>query len=372
MVGLAALLFLVPSLVTGGWAEWGGRALNFLVVSCPCALVISVPMSFFGGLGAASKNGILIKGSAYLEKLANVGTFVFDKTGTLTKGEFEVKGVYPEERAEEVLALAAVCEENSLHPIALSIMKKYGGKADRGYAVTERAGRGLVAEKKGERILCGNAKLLSEENIDFKENSDENTIVYVARNGRYVGRIEIGDRIKDETREVIKEIGEAGGKTVMLTGDNERAAALTAAKIGIGEYRAGLLPADKVKAVEELIGENKNGGAVAFVGDGINDAPVLMRADVGISMGSIGSDSAIEASDVVLMHDDLRGLGKARRIAKKTMKIVLQNIVFALAVKAAILVLSALGITGLWLAVFADVGVAVLAILNAMRALYIK
>ena len=372
VVGLAALLFLVPSLVTGGWAEWGGRALNFLVVSCPCALVISVPMSFFGGLGAASKNGILIKGSAYLEKLANVGTFVFDKTGTLTKGEFEVKGVYPEERAEEVLALAAVCEENSLHPIALSIMKKYGGKADRGYAVTERAGRGLVAEKKGERILCGNAKLLSEENIDFKENSDENTIVYVARNGRYVGRIEIGDRIKDETREVIKEIGEAGGKTVMLTGDNERAAALTAAKIGIGEYRAGLLPADKVKAVEELIGENKNGGAVAFVGDGINDAPVLMRADVGISMGSIGSDSAIEASDVVLMHDDLRGLGKARRIAKKTMKIVLQNIVFALAVKAAILVLSALGITGLWLAVFADVGVAVLAILNAMRALYIK
>ena len=372
VVGLAALLFLVPSLVTGGWAEWGGRALNFLVVSCPCALVISVPMSFFGGLGAASKNGILIKGSAYLEKLANVGTFVFDKTGTLTKGEFEVKGVYPEARAEEVLALAAVCEENSLHPIALSIMKKYGGKADRGYAVTERAGRGLVAEKKGERILCGNAKLLSEENIDFKENTDENTIVYVARNGRYVGRIEIGDRIKDETREVIKEIGEAGGKTVMLTGDNERAAALTAAKIGIGEYRAGLLPADKVKAVEELIGENKNGGAVAFVGDGINDAPVLMRADVGISMGSIGSDSAIEASDVVLMHDDLRGLGKARRIAKKTMKIVLQNIVFALAVKAAILVLSALGITGLWLAVFADVGVAVLAILNAMRALYIK
>ena len=372
VVGLAALLFLVPSLVTGGWAEWGGRALNFLVVSCPCALVISVPMSFFGGLGAASKNGILIKGSAYLEKLANVGTFVFDKTGTLTKGEFEVRGVYPEERAEEVLALAAVCEENSLHPIALSIMKKYGGKADRGYAVTERAGRGLVAEKKGERILCGNAKLLSEENIDFKENTDENTIVYVARNGRYVGRIEIGDRIKDETREVIKEIGEAGGKTVMLTGDNERAAALTAAKIGIGEYRAGLLPADKVKAVEELIRENKNGGAVAFVGDGINDAPVLMRADVGISMGSIGSDSAIEASDVVLMHDDLRGLGKARRIAKKTMKIVLQNIVFALAVKAAILVLSALGITGLWLAVFADVGVAVLAILNAMRALYIK
>ena len=367
VVGLAALLFLVPSLVTGGWAEWGGRALNFLVVSCPCALVISVPMSFFGGLGAASKNGILIKGSAYLEKLANVGTFVFDKTGTLTKGEFEVKGVYPEERAEEVLALAAVCEENSLHPIALSIMKKYGGKADRGYAVTERAGRGLVAEKKGERILCGNAKLLSEENIDFKENTDENTIVYVARNGRYVGRIEIGDRIKDETREVIKEIGEAGGKTVMLTGDNERAAALTAAKIGIGEYRAGLLPADKVKAVEELIGENKNGGAVAFVGDGINDAPVLIEADTGVSMGGVGSDAAIEASDAVLVSDDLSKVPLAVRIARKTRAVVVQNIAFSIAVKLILMVLGLLDIVPLWVAVLADVGVMMLAVLNSFR-----
>ena len=370
VVGLALALFLIPSLITGEWAEWGGRALNFLVVSCPCALVISVPMSFFGGLGAASKNGVLVKGSAYLEKLASVGTFVFDKTGTLTEGKFEVKGIYPEERAEEVLACAAICEEESLHPIARSVMRRYGKKAAKGYRITERAGRGIIAEKGGERIVCGNANLLREENVNFEEITDENTNVYVARNGEFLGRIAVGDAIKSETAEVMKSIHESGCETVMLTGDNQRTAAIVARKIGVKNYRAELLPADKVGAVESLM--EKSGKPLAFVGDGINDAPVLMRVDVGISMGAIGSDSAIEASDVVLMHDDLRGIPLARRIAKKTMRIVLQNIVFALAVKAVILVLSALGITGLWLAVFADVGVAVLAILNAMRALYIR
>ena len=370
VVGLALLLFLIPSFITSDWAEWGGRALNFLVVSCPCALVISVPMSFFGGLGAASKNGVLVKGSAYLEKLASVGTFVFDKTGTLTEGKFEVRGIYPAENADKVLALAAVCEENSLHPIALSVMRRYGKKAEKGYVVTERAGRGMIAEKKGERVVCGNAKLLREENINFKEITDENTIVYVAHNGVFIGWIEIGDTIKSESKAVMSDIEKDGCDTVMLTGDNRRTAAIVAEKVGVKKYRAELLPADKVGAVESLMKES--GKPLAFVGDGINDAPVLMRADVGISMGAIGSDSAIEASDVVLMHDDLRGIPLARRIAKRTMRIVLQNIIFALAVKAVILVLSALGVTGLWLAVFADVGVAVLAILNAMRALYIK
>lgn len=367
VVGVALILFLLPSLITGEWAEWGGRALNFLVVSCPCALVISVPLSFFGGIGGASKSGVLIKGGAYMEKLAEAGVFVFDKTGTLTKGRFVVKGIYPEERADEILAAAAVCEKESTHPVARSIMEKCPVSATEGWAVTELSGMGVVAEKAGERIVCGNEKLFRKECIKHEEVTNENTIVYVARNGEYSGRIEIGDEIKEESKAVVAALKAGGLKTVMLTGDNERAARIAAEKIGVDEYRANLLPADKVAAVEELIEREKK--VVAFVGDGINDAPVLMRADVGISMGAIGSDSAIEASDVVLMKDDLRGIPLAKRVAKKTMRIVRENIVFALAVKGVILVLSALGITGLWLAVFADVGVAVLAVLNAMRTL---
>lgn len=367
VVGVALILFLLPSLITGEWAEWGGRALNFLVVSCPCALVISVPLSFFGGIGGASKSGVLIKGGAYMEKLAEAGVFVFDKTGTLTKGKFAVKGIYPEERADEILAAAAVCEKESTHPVARSIMEKCPVSAAEGWAVTELSGMGVVAEKAGERIVCGNEKLFRKECIKHEQITNENTIVYVARNGEYLGRIEIGDEIKEESKAVVAALKAGGLKTVMLTGDNERAARIAAEKIGVDEYRANLLPADKVAAVEELIEREKK--VVAFVGDGINDAPVLMRADVGISMGAIGSDSAIEASDVVLMKDDLRGIPLAKRIAKKTMRIVRENIVFALAVKGVILVLSALGITGLWLAVFADVGVAVLAVLNAMRTL---
>lgn len=367
VVGVALILFLLPSLITGEWAEWGGRALNFLVVSCPCALVISVPLSFFGGIGGASKSGVLIKGGAYMEKLAEAGVFVFDKTGTLTKGKFAVKGIYPEERADEILAAAAVCEKESTHPVARSIMEKCPVSAAEGWAVTELSGMGVVAEKAGERIVCGNEKLFRKECIKHEQVTNENTIVYVARNGEYLGRIEVGDEIKEESKAVVAALKAGGLKTVMLTGDNERAARIAAEKIGVDEYRANLLPADKVAAVEELIEREKK--VVAFVGDGINDAPVLMRADVGISMGAIGSDSAIEASDVVLMKDDLRGIPLAKRIAKKTMRIVRENIVFALAVKGVILVLSALGITGLWLAVFADVGVAVLAVLNAMRTL---
>ena len=367
VVGVALILFLLPSLITGEWAEWGGRALNFLVVSCPCALVISVPLSFFGGIGGASKSGVLIKGGAYMEKLAEGGVFVFDKTGTLTKGKFAVKGIYPEERADEILAAAAVCEKESTHPVARSIMEKCPVSAAEGWAVTELSGMGVVAEKAGERIVCGNEKLFRKECIKHEQVTNENTIVYVARNGEYLGRIEIGDEIKEESKAVVAALKAGGLKTVMLTGDNERAARIAAEKIGVDEYRANLLPADKVAAVEELIEREKK--VVAFVGDGINDAPVLMRADVGISMGAIGSDSAIEASDVVLMKDDLREIPLTKRIAKKTMRIVRENIVFALAVKGVILVLSALGITGLWLAVFADVGVAVLAVLNAMRTL---
>ena len=367
VVGVALILFFLLSLITGEWAEWGGRALNFLVVSCPCALVISVPLSFFGGIGGASKSGVLIKGGAYMEKLAEAGVFVFDKTGTLTKGKFAVKGIYPEERADEILAAAAVCEKESTHPVARSIMEKCPVSAAEGWAVTELSGMGVVAEKAGERIVCGNEKLFRKECIKHEQVTNENTIVYVARNGEYLGRIEIGDEIKEESKAVVAALKAGGLKTVMLTGDNERAARIAAEKIGVDEYRANLLPADKVAAVEELIEREKK--VVAFVGDGINDAPVLMRADVGISMGAIGSDSAIEASDVVLMKDDLRGIPLAKRIAKKTMRIVRENIVFALAVKGVILVLSALGITGLWLAVFADVGVAVLAVLNAMRTL---
>lgn len=372
VVGLAVLLFLVPSLITDEWAEWGSRALNFLVVSCPCALVISVPMSFFGGLGGASKNGVLVKGSAYLEKLNAADTFVFDKTGTLTEGKFAVKGVYPAEKEGEILALAAACEWQSTHPIALSVMQKCGGNFEKDYRIREIAGRGIVAEKNGEKLLCGNARLLFDENVNFEEITNENTIVYVARNGEYVGRIEIGDTIKEEAKEVIAALKASGAKTVMLTGDNDRVAKIAAEKIGVDEYRAQLLPGDKVAAVEELLADEKKGRALAFVGDGINDAPVLMRADIGISMGAIGSDSAIEASDIVLMHDDLRSIPAAKKIAKKTMRVVFENIVFALGVKAVILVLSALGVTGLWLAVFADVGVAVLAVLNAMRTMLFK
>ena len=364
---VALLLAIIPGAITADWSTWVYRALSFLVVSCPCALVISIPLSFFAGIGAASRYGILIKGSNYLEKFNKANTFVFDKTGTLTKGNFAVAGIVPEERAEEILQLAAIAERNSNHPIARSIVARYGKDAEVGYTLTNVAGEGIIAQKGSDRIYCGNEKLMTANGIEYSVPDGVGTVVYVAKNGQYVGSILIADEIKSETRQVIGKLNGMGCKTIMLTGDNQKIAANVAAETGVTGYKASLLPQNKVEEVEKLLAEKNKGDVVCFVGDGINDAPVLMRSDVGIAMGGVGSDAAIEASDIVLMKDDLKGISLAKRIAKKTMAIVMQNIVFSIAVKVAILVLSAFGITNMWVAVFGDVGVAVLAILNAMR-----
>lgn len=368
VVVTALLLAVIPGAVTGDWSTWIYRALSFLVVSCPCALVISVPLSFFAGIGAASKCGILVKGSNYLEKFDKAKTFVFDKTGTLTKGNFAVAAAVPEENGDEILRLAAIAERDSDHPIARSIAEKYGKKTEGGYTLTNVAGEGVVAEKGSDTILCGNEKLMERYGIACADPDATGTVVHVAHCGDYKGYLVIEDEVKPEAAGVIAELNAMGCRTVMLTGDNERVAAAVAKKTGVTKHRSSLLPQNKVGEVERLLSEKKRSEALCFVGDGINDAPVLMRSDIGIAMGGVGSDAAIEASDVVLMQDDLRGIPTAKRIARKTMAIVLQNIVFALAVKAVILVLSAFGITNMWAAVFGDVGVAVLAILNAMRA----
>ena len=371
----ALALAIIPSLIFGlangdwQWAIWIKRALTFLVVSCPCALVISIPLGFFGGIGGASSKGILIKGANYIEQLNKVNGIFFDKTGTLTTGEFSVSGVYPEDKREEVLKYAAICEAHSSHPIAVGIVKAYKGEIPSGYQIEEIAGKGVKATKGGEEILVGNADLLRGANVDFETGNNDKTSVYIAINGVYLGVIEVADTVKADAKPTIDELKKHGVKVAMLTGDNERAAKKVATELGIDEYYAKLLPQDKLKIVDEKIANKKPNDVYAFVGDGINDAPVLMRADVGVSMGGVGSDSAIEASDVVLMHDNVSDIVKAKKIARKTMSIVIENIVFALGVKAAVLILSAVGIANMWLAVFADVGVAVLAILNSMRAL---
>lgn len=371
----ALALAIIPSLIFGlangdwQWAIWIKRALTFLVVSCPCALVISIPLGFFGGIGGASSKGILIKGANYIEQLNKVNGIFFDKTGTLTTGEFSVSGVYPEDKREEVLKYAAICEAHSSHPIAVGIVKAYKGEIPSGYQIEEIAGKGVKATKGGEEILVGNADLLRGANVDFETGNNNKTSVYIAINGVYLGVIEVADTVKADAKPTIDELKKHGVKVAMLTGDNERAAKRVANELGIDEYYAKLLPQDKLKIVDEKIANKKPNDVYAFVGDGINDAPVLMRADVGVSMGGVGSDSAIEASDVVLMHDNISDIVKAKKIARKTMSIVIENIVFALGVKAAVLILSAVGIANMWLAVFADVGVAVLAILNSMRAL---
>lgn len=367
VVIVAALLAVVPGLVTGDWSTWIYRALSFLVVSCPCALVISIPLSFFAGIGAASRYGILVKGSNYLEKFNNADIFVFDKTGTLTKGNFAVTEVLPADKKEEVLALAALAEKDSAHPIAVSIRECYGKEAAGGYTLTNIAGHGVVASKGGDVICCGNEKLMRDKGIDFKEHPGVGTVVYVARNGKFVGSLLIADQIKEEAAPTVRELTDMGCETVMLTGDNDAIASRVAAQIGVTSYKASLLPQDKVTEVEKMLAAKKDGDVLCFVGDGINDAPVLMRSDIGIAMGGVGSDAAIEAADIVLMHDQLKGISLAKRIARKTMAIVKENIVFSLVIKIAILALSALGITNMWFAVFGDVGVAVLAILNAMR-----
>ncbi len=367
VVTIALLLAVVPSLVTGNWLVWIYRALGFLVVSCPCALVISIPLSFFSGIGAASRHGILIKGSDYLEKYDSAKVFVFDKTGTLTKGGFSVVKVTPTNRKDEILRLAAIAESGSSHPIATSVCSTYSGEIESGFTPTVIAGEGIEAKKDGSVILCGNASLMRRYGVKFEPETDIGTVVYVAHDGKYVGSLLFADEPKPEAREVLSSLGNLGCRTVMLTGDNARVAGDMAARLNISEYRASLLPQNKVEELKSIIGGKNKGEAVCFVGDGINDAPVLMSADIGIAMGGVGSDAAIEASDIVLMRDDLKGLPLLKRIAKKTMRIVKQNIVFALGIKLAILLLSALGIANMWIAVFGDVGVAVLAILNAMR-----
>ena len=367
VVAAALLLAVIPGAVTGDWQEWVYRALSFLVVSCPCALVISVPLTFFAGIGAASKLGILIKGSNYLEKFDKANTFVFDKTGTLTKGNFAVVKVSPESERERILALAATAERGSSHPIARSVAAAYGKETPADYTLTNRAGEGVVAEKDGSRILAGNEKLMRAFGVEFIPEDGAGTVIYVAENGAFVGSLLVADELRSETAEVVGELNAMGCRTVMLTGDNERIAANIAGKAGVTDFKASLLPQDKVAEVEKALAAQGKKDVLCFVGDGINDAPVLMRSDIGIAMGGVGSDAAIEASDIVLMRDDLKGIPVAKRIARKTMCVVYENIWFSILVKVAILILSAVGIAGMWLAVFGDVGVAVIAILNAMR-----
>ena len=369
VVALAVLVAVVPSLITGEWATWIYRGLMFLVVSCPCALVISVPLTFFGGLGGASRKGILVKGSNLLDTLSQVKTVVFDKTGTLTEGVFEVTAVHPEVMDQkELLHLAAHVERHSTHPIAMALKNAYPDEQDNCTVegIEETAGHGVVAQVNGKRVAVGNSKLMEAEGADWHPCEQEGTIIHVAMDGKYLGHIVISDRIKADSAEGIHALKAAGiTRTVMLTGDQEAVAASVAGALGIDEYHAQLLPADKVSQVEKLLKE----GTLAFVGDGINDAPVLTRADVGIAMGALGSDAAIEAADVVLMDDQPSKIATAIRIARRTIRIAKENIGFAIGVKVLVLVLAALGIATMWMAVFADVGVTVLAVLNAMRAL---
>lgn len=386
VVIVAALLAILPPLLLGGsWADWVQRGLIFLVVSCPCALVISVPMSFFGGIGGASRLGILVKGGNYLEALAQVDTIAFDKTGTLTSGTFNVVAVHPEAGVdpERILSIAAHAEAYSDHPIAISVKEAYHGDIDQARIrdVQEESGHGVVADIERHAVLVGNGRLMASHGVSYHECELTGTILHVSLDGAYIGHIVIADVLKDDAAQAIADLKAAGvTKTVMLTGDREEVAAAVADKLGVDEYRAQLLPQDKVAEVERLLEAQRGAGAragkgrgkLAFVGDGINDAPVLTRADVGIAMGAMGSDAAIEAADVVLMDDKPSNIAKAIRIARKTMGIVWQNIVFALAVKLIVLVLAAVGVANMWLAVFADVGVAVIAILNAMRCMNVR
>ncbi len=366
----AALLAVIPSLITGNFDEWIRRALTFLVVSCPCALVISVPLSFFGGIGGASREGILIKGANYLEMLAGVDTVAFDKTGTLTKGDFYLAEISSRGISkEELLALAAAAESYSAHPVARSIVSAYGRAAEKSRfsCVREIPGMGIEAEAGGEKYYFGNAALMEKAGARAEKSVQNGTSVHISRGSEYLGFILVRDEIKPEAKRALKELKALGiNKTVMLTGDGEAVASAVGAELEIGEFRASLLPADKVREVENLI---SCGARLAFAGDGINDAPVLARADIGIAMGAMGSDAAIESADVVLMDDNPEKIALAIKISRKTMRIVRENIIFALGVKGIILLLGALGFANMWVAVFGDVGVMVIAILNAMRAM---
>lgn len=366
----ALILAIIPPLFVGNWWDWVNRALTFLVVSCPCALVVSVPLSFFGGIGGASRKGILIKGSNYLETLSKVNTAVFDKTGTLTKGSFAVTAIHPAKVSnDELLDIAAVAECNSNHPIAQSIVAAHKGhiNPERVSSVKEIAGRGVESVIDGRTIYVGNSKLMDDVHADWHECHHVGTVIHIAENGKYLGHIVISDEPKPDSKEAIQQLKALGvKKVVMLTGDSRKVAENVANELGVDEVRAELLPADKVTEVEKLL---ESDGPLAFVGDGINDAPVLSRADVGIAMGALGSDAAIEAADVVLMDDKPSKIPEAMNIARKTMRIVRQNIIVSLTVKGLVLIITAIGMGNMWYAVFADVGVLILAVLNAMRAL---
>ena len=380
--GALALAFLPPIVLLlmgqpARFGDWIYRALTFLVISCPCALVISIPLSFFGGIGGASACGILVKGSTYLEELARTGIVVFDKTGTLTQGTFKVTGVHPADGItdEQLVEAAALAESWSKHPISLSIKAAYGKEIDtsRVTDVEELGGHGVTAKVDGKAVAAGNARLMERLGLSAPAVSETGTVVHIAIDGRYAGCLLIADVVKPHSAEAIRALKAAGvRKTVMLTGDAEPVAKAVSAQLGLDEYHAGLLPGDKVDQIETLIAAKKSKENLAFVGDGINDAPVLSRADVGIAMGALGSDAAIEAADVVLMDDDPAKIALAMRIARRTLRIVYENIVFALAVKFACLLLGAIGMASMWTAIFADVGVMVIAVLNATRALYTK
>ena len=378
VVIIAVFLAIIPPLVIDGatFSDWIYRALAFLVVSCPCALVISIPLSFFGGIGGASKKGVLVKGSNYLEALAETEIVVFDKTGTLTKGVFNVQEIHPEGVSkEELLELTAHAESYSNHPISLSLKRAYSKEIDNGRIsdVEEISGHGVIATVDGKKVMAGNIKLMKMMDIPYFKGELIGTIVHVAVNNKYIGYIVISDEVKEDSAQAIKELKAASIKqTVMLTGDNKSIGSKVAKELGLDKVYAELLPADKVEKLEELFSQKSKKGKLAFVGDGINDAPVLARADIGIAMGGLGSDAAIEAADIVIMTDEPSKIATAMKISKKTLKIAHQNIVFAIGIKIIVLILSAFGITTMWAAIFADVGVTIIAVLNAFRALNVK
>ena len=378
VVIIAVFLAIIPPLVIDGatFSDWIYRALAFLVVSCPCALVISIPLSFFGGIGGASKKGVLVKGSNYLEALAETEIVVFDKTGTLTKGVFNVQEIHPEGVSkEEILELTAYAESYSNHPISLSLKRAYSKEIDNGRIsdVEEISGHGVIATVDGKKVMAGNIKLMKMMDIPYFKGELIGTIVHVAVNNKYIGYIVIADEVKEDSAQAIKELKAANIKqTVMLTGDNKSIGSKVAKELGLDKVYAELLPADKVEKLEELFSQKSKKGKLAFVGDGINDAPVLARADIGIAMGGLGSDAAIEAADVVIMTDEPSKIATTMKISKKTLKIAHQNIVFAIGIKIIVLILSAFGITTMWAAIFADVGVTIIAVLNAFRALNVK
>ena len=364
----AVLLVIIGGAITNEWIAWLERSLNFLVVACPCALVISVPLSFFAGIGCASKYGILIKGSSYVEKLNKANVFIFDKTGTLTKGNFVISKIYPEDKKDEILKYAAICEYNSNHPIALAIKKSYTFEVDNTYDLIDVAGKGLIAKKDNELIFAGNNKLMLDYNINVPNINEIGTTVYIAKNNQFIGYLVVSDEIKEDSKKLIKYLKQNNIKTIMFTGDNEKIASSVANELCISEYKASLLPQNKAEELKNMLNNKNKNDVICFVGDGINDAPSLMMSDIGISMGGIGSDAAIEASDIVLMHDDLDSLIIAKKIAKKTLLIVKENIIFAILIKVLVLILSICGYAFMWLAICADVGVCLLAILNSLRA----